>query len=259
MRANNLRTLLIYWGSSFALLLASCAEKPISQLPPEEGIARIREKHKDKEYEKVINDVNEYRSRYPYTQYAAEAELAQADSFFESGRYSEAVATYEEFTKRYPKHAQAPFAWFRVGASYDKEAPEEEDREQDFALRAIDKYNAFLERYPDSQWSKDAKERIHALRRRVAEHFVFVARFYWKKELYQGALSRYLQVIDRYGNFEDLRNEAIDRASECYRELANMLEKDPKSDKIVYFRASTPAELRQRAADLTAKKTKQPM
>lgn len=257
MKTSLSRTLLTL--TSFLCVLYSCAEKPISQLPPEEGIMRIRENHSDKVWERVIADVNEYRSRYPYTQYAPEAELLQADAFFQSGRYSEAIVTYEEFLKKNPKHSQAPFAAFRIASSYDKEAPEEIDREQEYAIKAVNRYRSFLERFPESSYAKEATERVTVLRRRIAEHFVFVARFYWKKDLYQGALSRYLQVIENYENFADLRNEAIDRAAECYRKLAKVLEKDPKSDKVVYFRSATPEQLRKKATELEAKKTKSPL
>ena len=248
----------LFYILSMSALLWSCAEKPISQLTPEEGIARIREERADKDYEKVINDVNEYRSRYPYSQFAAEAEMAQADSYYDAGRYSEAVATYEEFTRKFPKQPKTPYAWFRIGASYDREAPEEIDREQDFALKAIARYGTFLEKFPNTEWTTEAKQRVEVLSRRVAEHFVFIARFYWKKELYQGALTRYLQVIERYGNFRDLRDEAVERAALCYRELASLLAKDPKSDKVSYFRNSSPEALNKLATEMEAKKSKGP-
>lgn len=240
----------------FAVLFAviSCAEKPISNLSPEEGITRIRASHADEYWERVVSDVNEYRSRYPYSQYAPEAELLQADAYFKSGRYAESVAAYEEFMRKNPTHNKASFAAFRLGQSYDFEAPEEVDREQDFALKAIEKYAVYLERYPNSEWTKEAKDRLSILRRRIAEHSLFIARFYWRKDLYQGALSRYMKIIEEHGQYEDLKLEARQRAAESYLQLADLLEKDPKSDKIVYFRNSTPAELRKKADLLRSSK-----
>lgn len=238
----------------FSFTFVRCAEKPISSLSAEEGISRIRSSHADQYWEKVVNEVNEYRSRYPYTQYAPEAEMLQADAYFQSSRYPEAVASYEEFLKKNPSNPQAAFAAFRVGESYDAEAPEEIDREQDFALKAIDRYTVFLERYPTAKWVGQAKVRVELLRRRIAEHSLFVARFYWRKELYQGALSRYLAILSDYGQYEDLKTEARERAVESYLKLADILENDPKSDKIVYFKNTTPAELRKKAEMLRSSK-----
>jgi outer membrane protein assembly factor BamD len=234
--------------------LIACEEKPISQLTPEEGITRIRESHQESSWDRVVQQVNEYRSRYPYTLFAAEAELLQADSYFQSARYAEAIVVYEEFLKKNPAHKEAPLASFRVAKSYDNQSPEEIDREQAFSEKAIERYNAFLELFAQTKFAPEAKERILTLRRRMADHYAFVARFYWKKELYQGAVHRYLKILEEYPLFDDLKKEAQTRAAEGYRELAKILEKDPASDKVVYFRNSSPADLRKKADELLLKK-----
>lgn len=235
--------------------LTACEPKPISDLAAEDGISRIRSYHADKSWERVITEVNEYRSRYPYTQFAAEAELLQADAYFQAERFPEAVAAYEDFLRKNPSHPQADLAAFRIARSYDLQSPEEIDREQLNAIKAIERYGSFLERYGQSKYGGEARTRTDVLRRRIAEHFAFVARFYWKKDLFQGALSRYLIILDEYGMFDDLKQEARDRAAQSYRELADILEKDPKSDAVVYFRGQTPEALRKKAAEIEARRT----
>jgi len=247
-----------FLAASLALAGASiattgCEPPAISELSAEQGIARIRERHADAGWEKVVSDVNEFRSRYPYTQYASEAELLQADAYFQSSRYPEAVVAYEDFLRKQPTHGNADLAYFRVGRSYDLQSPEEVDREQANSLKAIEKYAMFLERFSSSQLTPEAKQRIEALRRRVAEHYAFIAHFYWKKDLYQGALTRYLAILRDYGTYEDLRAVAQERAARCYEELASELEKDPKSDMSVYFKNETPASLREKAKSILAR------
>jgi outer membrane protein assembly factor BamD (BamD/ComL family) len=82
-----------------------------------------------------------------------------------------------------------------------------------------------------------------------------VARFYWKKDLYHSALTRYLEILDKHRTFEDIRSEALARSVEAYERLAELLEKDPRSDAVVYFKGTTPAELRKRATELKANQT----
>jgi outer membrane protein assembly factor BamD len=233
--------------------LLGCEPPPISDLSAEQGIQRIRERHGDSSWDNVVSDVNEFRSRYPYTQFAAEAELLQADAYFQSSRYPEAVVAYEDFLRKQPSHGNADLAYFRIGRSYDLQSPEEIDREQANSLRAIDRYSTFLERYGSSRLVPEAKGRIAILRRRVADHYAFVARFYWKKDLWQGALSRYLALLEDYSNFEDLRSEAAQRASVAYGKLADELEQDPKSDLSVYFKNETPASLRKKAMEMASR------
>jgi outer membrane protein assembly factor BamD len=236
----------------FALaFLIGCEPPPISELSAENGIQRIRERHVDESWDKVITDVNEFRSRYPYTQYAAEAELMQADAFFQASRYPEAIVAYEDFLRKQPSHSNADLAAFRVGRSYDLQSPDTIDREQESSLKAIEKYQSFLERYPTSALKDQAKDQLALLRRKVAEHYVFVARFYWKKSLYQGSLSRYLRILEEFPMYADLRTEAKERAAECYLRLAQELEKDPKSDLAVYFLGSSPQDLRKKSEEIS--------
>jgi outer membrane protein assembly factor BamD len=224
--------------------LMACEPPPISELSAEMGIQRIRTRHQDKSWETVLTEVNEYRSRYPYTQYASEAELLQADAYFQASRYPEAVVAYEDFLRKQPKHTHSDLAAFRIGRSYDLQSPSTSDREQESSLKALEKYGAFLEHYPKSKIVGEVKERVGVLRRKVADHSIFVARFYWKKDHYQAALNRYLKIIEEFPMYEDLKSEAKERASLSYLALAMQLEKDPKSDLAVQFVGQTPAELR---------------
>lgn len=86
--------------------------------------------------------------------------------------------------------------------------------------------------------------------RRLADHEAFVARFYWKKDLYSASLSRYLVILKDYSQYADLKKEALERAACCYDELANILEEDPESDKFVVFKNSKPEDLRKKAQEL---------
>ena len=230
--------------------MIACEPPPISELSAEAGIQRIRERHTDSSWDRVITEVNEYRSRYPYTQYANEAELLQADAYFQASRYPEAVVAYEDFLRKQPNHTNSDMAAFRVGRSYDLQSPDTVDREQESSQKAVEKYSNFLERYPQSKLQPEAKERLASLRRKIADHYVFVARFYWKKDLYQGSLSRYLKILQEFPMYEDLKSEAMERASVAYLKLAEELEKDPKSDMAVYFIGQTPSDLRRKSEEV---------
>ena len=239
----------ICWGT-LALCVGHCTEVPISQLSPEEGIQRIRSAHKEEHFDEVVQNVSEYRSRHPYTPFLAEADLRQADSYFQSKKYAEAIVSYEEFIKKNPNHSDAPLSWFRIAQSYDKQSPEEVDREQGYAITAGDRYEQFLKLYPQSTFASEAKNRASLLRRRVADHNLFVARYYWRKEIWGGALNRYLAILRTYGNYEDLANESRERAAACYTKMAKLLQDDPKSDQLIYFKGTTAEELLKKASEL---------
>lgn len=230
--------------------VVSCDVKPISELTAEEGITRLRGLHKEQSWERLIQEVNEYKSRYPYSQYAAEAELFQADAYFTTKRYPECIANYDDFLRRNPSHAQADFALFRIAQSYDLQSPEEVDREQATTQRAIEKYAALFQRFPKSTYANEGQQRVAILKRRIAEHHMFIGNFYWKKGLWHGSLTRFLFVSENFPELKDLQSVALSKASEAYIKLAEQLEKNPKSDAVSYFRSSTPAQLKFKANQL---------
>ncbi len=245
---NRSRTLKIALITTAFAVFAACEPKPISELSEGEGIQRIRENYNGHNWEIVGQEVNEYRARYPYSQFANEALLMQADAQFQGSRYPEATVTYEEFLQRNKSHPKLGLASFRIAKSYDLQSSESPDREQDFSKKAVQKYNDYLVAFPKDENVSEGRERIAVLRRRLADHELFVARFYWKKDLWHAALLRYLDL--RSSEYKDIRDEAFVRARQAYYELAFLLEKDPKSDAVVHFRDKTPEDLRKAGDDL---------
>lgn len=241
-------------GVSITTLNVGCEIKPISELSPEDGIVRLRGLHKDEAWERLIQEVNEYRSRFPYSQYASEAELLQGDAYFRTNRLPEAIANYDDFLRRNPSHPQADFALFRIAKAYDLQCPEDSEREQATTQRAIEKYSELKQKFPRSLHNQEGLERSTTLKKRLAEHHIFVGNFYWKKELYHAALTRYLYVAESFSEQKDLQVMALARASESYLRLAEQLEKNPKSDAVSFFRSQTPAQLKEKSSQLLLKR-----
>jgi outer membrane protein assembly factor BamD len=231
-------------------VLSACEPQPISELSEGDGIQRIRENHGNKNWEILGNEVNEYRARYPYSQYANEALLLMADSQFQSSRCPEAIVSYEEFLQRNKSHPKIAEASFRIAKCYDLRSSEAPDREQDYTRKSVEKYNDFISNFGKNENIGEARERIGVLKRRIAEHQLFIARFYWKKELWHAALSRYLELRKSASEYPDIVSEASSRSRQAYEELAAILENDPKSDAVIYFKGQTPADLRKAATNL---------
>jgi outer membrane protein assembly factor BamD len=216
-------------------VFASCHTPSVSEIPAEEGMARIRQEHQAEEWSLVIADVSEYKVRYPYSKYVVEAELLQADAYFQSKKYAEAIVSYDDFIRKNPSHTEVPLAQYRIAKSYDAQAPNDEDRDQSNTERAFDKYKTYVEKYPTAPNVDDAKKRMDILERRLADNVAFIANFYWEKDEYAAALMRYLFITSVYSKFHDLNTIARARLVVCYEKLADMLEKDPTSDKYVFF------------------------
>jgi outer membrane protein assembly factor BamD len=225
----------------------SCKVTSITDLSQEDGISRIRKNYQDKEWTEVISEIDEYKTRYPYSKFMIDTDIMQGDAYYQSRKYPEAIAVYDNFIRKNPSDSNVSLAYYRIGKCYDFQAPENNDRDQENSRRALQSYDLFIQNYPTSEFISDAKARRESINRRIAEHDNFVANFYWKQDLYAASLSRYLEILNTYKEYPDLINIAKKRAASCYKELARILKNNPKSDEYVYFKNETPESLIQHA------------
>ncbi|KAB8028536.1 outer membrane protein assembly factor BamD [Fluviispira multicolorata] len=235
--------------SSSLIMLNSCQTIPIGEMSQDDGITLIRVEYNDKSWSEVINNVDEYKTRYPYSKFNIEAELMQADAYYQSDRYPECIAAYEDFIRKNPSNPSVSLAHYRIGVSYDYQAPTAIDKEQLNAKKAMAKYLFYLKNFPKSEYEKDVRERIEILNRRIAEHEDFIANFYWRKDQYSASLARYLSLVKNYGQYTDLKKQAIEKISKCYDKLADQLEEDPISEEFITFKNTTPEDLRKKAQE----------
>lgn len=166
--------------------------------PPEAQYAegeRLLEKDR---YLEAVERFRILKSRYPYSKYAALATLKIGDAHFQEEAYLEAASAYKIFRDLYPRHEQAPYALFRMGESYYNTLPSTIDRDLEPAQAAIDSYNQLLRENPGSPHQKEAEARIKDLREKLAEKEAYVGDYYFKRELYQAAASRYAFLLQNY-------------------------------------------------------------
>lgn len=232
-----------------SVIIWGCAEKEFDPNDPQKSFGIAKESYDNENYEISLTRLGEFKSRFPYSKYAVEAELLIANAHFELGHYTEAAMAYEQFVKLHPNHPQVDYALFRIGESYWQDAPEEIDREQEYTQKAVTEWSKLIARMPDSPYSKKAKVLIEQGHRRIAESILFVANFYCKQEIYPACAYRAIQLADEYPQFPDLRTEALQKAIGALEKVAKAKEADPESDKNLYFKTMSAPEIRARAAN----------
>ncbi|MES2745652.1 MAG: outer membrane protein assembly factor BamD [Bdellovibrionota bacterium] len=243
--SNLLMALLILVTANIA-----CVEKPIDPSDPSQNFAYARAPYDDEMYEVAITRLGEFKSRFPYSKNAPDAEIMIAHSHFKLSQYAEAAAAYEQFVKLHPRHAEADLAQYRIGESYWAEAPEEIDREQEFTLKAIAEWDKLVVAYPTSKYKADADKFLNTGRRRVADHSEFIAKFYCKREIYHACAYRYIELAEQYPQFKDLQKLAFAEAGRAFSELAKGKSKDEQSDSNLYYKSMSSAQLQQKSEDM---------
>jgi len=244
----NLLTLL-----SLVIFFVGCSEKEFDPADPKKSFGIAKEPYDDENYEIALTRLGEYKSRFPYSVYAVEAELLIANSYFSLSKFGEAAASYEQFVKLHPRHGLADFAQFRVGESYWQDAPEEVNREQDYAARSVAEWQKLLDRYPKSSYADKAKDLIAIGTRRIAESMEFIADFYCRKEVWQACAYTFIKLAETYPQFKDLVKKSYDKAADCFELLSSQKAEDKESDKNIYFKTMSAEEIRAKASEFRKK------
>ena len=234
-----------------SLLAAGCSEKELIQDNPQESFAIAKAPYEERNYEVAIKKLNEFKSRFPYSRYAIEAELLIADSNFETNKFTEAGVAYEQFVKLHPKHEKTDLVLYRIGLCYWKDAPSEIDREQEYTQISIKKWERLIKEFPQSPHSEQAKQFIKAGKLRMAQAEDFIARFYCKKSIWHSCAYHSLIILERFPEQTELAQAAIQRASLALEKLAK--EEPYGEQKNLFNRDASQEELLKKAHDLSSR------
>lgn len=152
----------------------------------------------DGHYTMAIEKLNGIRSQYPYSVYSTQAELLQADIFFKQENYVEAAAAYILFKDFHPKHDKIPYVLTQIAKSFFLQVPSTVDRDLTPAFQAIKYYEEVVNRYADSEYAKEAADRIVKCREMIEAKEKYIADFYFKTKVYDAARFRYISILESF-------------------------------------------------------------
>jgi len=145
------------------------------------------------------------QSRFPYSRYAALAQLRLADCDYVQDKYSEAAVSYKHFVKTHPAHPDVHYAAFRTGLSYYRMIPHDWfimppswERDQSATRDAVRSFKLFMRNYPKSRHIKWARELLSECERALARHEIYAAEFYRNQGDLKAAAGRLHAAMQRY-------------------------------------------------------------
>lgn len=180
------------------------------------------ESHSCIEATKIFKQLKE---QYPFSRYSQLADLRIADCDFDTEEYAQASQEYKEFTQRYPSHEEVDYASYKRALATYKRIPGKlfvlppiHERDQSYIKEAAREFKLFLNDYPDSEHYEEAKKYYVECLNLLAEHELYIARFYFKKGKFKGTINRCNRVINKLID-SDMVPEAILLLGECYLKM----------------------------------------
>lgn len=179
----------------------AAGERSAAEVDYDAGVAELE----DKSYPEAQKILERVRTKYPYSKYAALAELRLADLRFRQDKYLEAAEAYAQFAKMHPTHDEVDYAAFRVGLSRYQDMPSDFflfpasfERDMSAAEAARKAFEEFLGKYPRSKYAEEARKKFDDVKGRFADREWYVAAFYRKRERWPGVAARLERLVKEF-------------------------------------------------------------
>ena len=173
-------------------------------------------------YATAIKSLEKLSRQHPYSEYNEKAKLMEVYANYRIGRFDEAILAADRYLALYPSSKEVPYVLWLKGTSYFGQI-RDITRDQQISQNAIDTYNLLIANYPDSQYAKDAKEKMVISVDQLAGKEMSVGRYYLGNGQYAAAINRFRVVTEQYQTSTHIE-EALYRLTEANLALGLLAE-----------------------------------
>ena len=171
----------------------------------EENMRKGDEAMNSKNYQEASAFFEFVKTKYPYLEVAKTAELRLGDADFERDRFAESRERYQNFVRLHPTDSRIDYAAFRAALTHYKEIPSDffllppaSEKDQVEVRNAASALSEFVRSYPSSEHLAEAKKVLDEVRIRLAEHELYVASFYARRDRWPAVVNRLNTVAKEY-------------------------------------------------------------
>jgi len=158
-------------------------------------------------YDIAIKNLESLEARFPFGRYAEQAQLELIYARHMSLDHEAARTAADRFIRLHPTHSNIDYAYYLKGmSSYNKNASlldrllatDPSKRDLTAAREAYADFAQLLARFPQSQYTPDAHQRMVYLRNLLGAAEINVADYYMRRGAYMAANNRAQYVLDHY-------------------------------------------------------------
>tara|TARA_B100001741_G_C16551319_1_gene599542 strand:- start:966 stop:1799 length:834 start_codon:yes stop_codon:yes gene_type:complete len=134
---------------------------------------------------------------FPQSQWAPRSALMASYSYYLQNYYSEALSNLERYLITYPTDDNLVYAHYLIAMCY-YETIEDEKRDSDPLIKAREKFNFLVKKYPNTDFALDSKFKLDLIEDILASKEMYIGRHYIKKGKWIAAINRFKTVIEKY-------------------------------------------------------------
>ncbi len=206
-------------GSLLLVALVACAaeEKPYVEEPVDKLYNRAVDQANTGNWEAAANTFDEVERQHPYSTWATKAQVMAAYAYYQRNQYDDAIAAVDRFLQLHPGHKDTPYAYYLKAISYYEQIADVA-RDQGTTQKALNALNDVVQRYPTSEYARDARLKIDLTRDHLAGKEMTIGRYYLRQGQYIAAINRFKVVVEKYQTTSHVP-EALHRITESYLAL----------------------------------------
>tara|TARA_B110000967_G_scaffold198314_1_gene231137 strand:+ start:70 stop:930 length:861 start_codon:yes stop_codon:yes gene_type:complete len=145
----------------------------------------------------AANKFKEAELIFPQSEWAPMASLMAAYAYYSQDYYFDAIDQIEDYLKRYPEHTNRDYAQFILAMCYYENIVDEK-RDLEPLLKAKNKFELILTKYPNTDFALDAQFKLELIEDRLAGKEMFIARHYLKSKKWIPAINRFKKITEEY-------------------------------------------------------------
>jgi len=178
-------------------------------------------------YNKAIQILSAIDSRFPFGPISHQVQLDLIYAYYKSGDSAQGIALTDRFLRLNPNHSNIDYVYYmralinvatEENLFQDLAGIDRSDRDPTASREAFNDLKRILSDYPQSKYAADARKRMLAIKSRLANYELAVARFYLKREAYASAANRGRYIVEYYSPSNEVE-QALEIMIECYDKL----------------------------------------
>ena len=168
-------------------------------------------------------------AQYPYGPYTEQAMIESAYAQYKAGKNDDAVSSIDRFIRTYPTHRNIAYLYYLRGLANGNTdtvflrrvwSLDASRRDLSSPRQAYADFTIVTERYPNSRYAADARQRMIVLRDVFAQHEMDNALYYMRRGAWVSAAGRATYLLETYPQ-SAFQNDAVAVLGESYVHLGN--------------------------------------
>ena len=215
-----------------ALALNACSSSPQKQVISKKATAetlysQARTSMELGNYSKAVKILEALDSRYPFGPYKTQVQLDMIFAYYKMDDTAQAVANIDRFIRLNPTHPDIDYVYFMRGLVnmqaddylfHDLLNIDRTDRDPKFSQDAFNDFSKLIKLYPNSKYAADARQRMQAVKNRLARYSIHVAKYYLKMNAWSAAATRGQYVLETFAGTPSTE-QALEIMATAYGEL----------------------------------------